>query len=95
MLETFALIVLLVLVAAAIWLVVVIGRIPGGIAREADHPQAEAINMLAWIGLLTMGIGWFVALVWAKVKPIAPGPQLEQRVVMLERRLAELEEGKA
>ena len=51
--------------------------------------------MLAWIGLLTMGIGWFVALVWAKVKPIAPGPQLEQRVVMLERRLAELEEGKA
>lgn len=53
MLEIFALIVLGVLVAAAIWLVVLIGNIPGNMARAAEHPQAEAISMLAWLGYLT------------------------------------------
>ncbi len=91
MLEIFALIVIFVLVAAAIWLIVLIGNIPGNMARAAHHPQAEAINMLAWIGLLTLGLGWFLALVWAKTKPIAPGPQLEKRVGELEARIAELE----
>ncbi|MFT7288384.1 MAG: hypothetical protein ACI87W_002502 [Halieaceae bacterium] len=91
-LEIFALIVLFVLCAAAIWLVVMIGRVPGNIAREAHHPQADAISLLAWIGLLTLGIGWFAALVWAKAKPLAPGPQLEQRIAELEGRLAHLEE---
>ncbi len=91
-LDIFALIVLLVLCAAAIWLVVLIGRIPGNLARAANHPQAEAINLLAWIGLLTAGVGWFVALVWAKMQPLAPGPQLAQRIDALEARLARLEE---
>ncbi len=92
MLEVFALIVLLVLTGAAIWLVVLIGNIPGNIARKANHPQAEAISVLAWVGLLTLGVGWFIALIWAKAKPLAPGPQLEQRVAELEARLARLEE---
>ncbi len=93
MLEIFALIVLFVLVAAVIWLVVLIGNIPGNIARAAEHPQAEAISILAWIGLLTLGIGWFVALVWAKARPIAPGLQLELRVRQLEQKLEQLEGG--
>lgn len=93
MLEIFALIVLIVLVAAAIWLVVLVGNLPGNIARAAEHPQAEAISILAWVGLLTLGVGWFIALVWAKAKPIAPGPQLEQRVRQLEQKLEQLEGG--
>lgn len=95
MLDVFALVVLLVLCAAAIWLVVLIGGLPGRMARDANHPQAEAINLLAWIGLLTLGIGWFAALVWAKARPLAPGPQLEQRVAELEARLARIEEDPA
>ncbi len=91
MLEIFALIVLLVLCAAAIWLVVIIGRIPGDIAHTANHPQAEAINILAWIGLLTLGLGWFIALVWAKAKPLTPAAELEQRVRELEARLERME----
>ena len=91
MLEIFALIVLGVLVAAAIWLVVVIGNIPGNIARAAGHPQAEAISMLAWIGLLTLGLGWFIALVWAKAKPIGSSTALEQRVAELEAKLEQME----
>lgn len=87
MLEIFALIVLGVVCAAAIWLLVTIGNIPGKIARAANHPQADAIGVLAWIGLLTAGIGWLVALVWAKMKPIYPTAELEQRVALLEQQL--------
>ncbi len=87
MLEIFALIVMGVVCAAAIWLLVTIGNIPGNIARAANHPQAEAISVLAWVGLLTAGIGWFVALVWAKMKPITPAAELEQRVARLEQQL--------
>lgn len=88
MLDYFALIVLFVVVAAGIWLVVLIGNIPGNMAREANHPQADAINMLAWIGLLTLGVGWFVALVWARYKH-EPGQQdLVERIERLEAQAA-------
>ena len=94
MLDVFALVVLLVLCAAAIWLVVVIGNIPGNMARAAGHPQASAINCLAWIGLLTFGLGWFAALVWANMQPLFPTAQLEQRVRELEQRVGR-QEGQA
>ncbi len=89
MLDIFALIVLLVIIAVGIWLVVLIGNIPGNIAREAEHPQAEAITYLAWIGLLTLGVGWFIALVWAKMKPLSVDVALERRVSELESRLSQ------
>jgi hypothetical protein len=84
MLEAFAFIVLLVLIAAVIALIIVIGNIPGNIARKSCHPQADAITTLAWVGLIT-GIGWFLALVWAKTKPCTSQAILEQRIVALER----------
>ncbi len=87
MLDAFALLVLLVLVATAIFLFVIIGRIPGRIAREAGHPQAEAINLLGWFGLAAGGLGWVLALVWSKTVP-GPDKLLEARVEALEARLA-------
>ncbi len=87
MLEIFALVVLGVVCAIGLWLLVIIGNLPGKLAREAGHPQAEAISYLAWIGLLTLGIGWFIALVWAKMKPLGRDPALEQRVCELVARL--------
>ena len=93
MLEIFALIVIGILVSAGIWLIVVIGNVPGNIARAADHPQADAISMLAWIGLLTLGLGWFIALVWAKTKPVFSTAVLEKRVADLEARLQQMESG--
>ena len=91
MLDAFALLVLFVLVATAIWLFVIIGRIPGRIAREAAHPQAEAINLLGWFGLAAGGLGWVVALVWSKTDPRASQRALAARVEALEARLAELD----
>ncbi len=90
-LDAFALLVILVLCAGAIWLLVALGSIPGKIARASDHPQHEAINVLAWIGLFTGGIGWLVALVWAKTKPLNGEHKLARRVSALEARIEQLE----
>jgi H+/Cl- antiporter ClcA len=86
-LDIFALVVIAILLGVVIWLVVLLGNIPGEIARKRNHPQAEAITALGWIGLITMGISWFVAMVWAYYKQDATGSDLEQRVEDLENRL--------
>lgn len=94
--DIFALIVILVILAAAIWIVVTLGSLPGQIAREKNHPQAEAINILGWIGILTLGIGWFVAIVWAYTKPPgAVNAELLRRIEELETELAQLRSGEA
>ena len=86
--EIFALVVIVVTIAAAIWIVVTLGSLPGKIARERNHYQAEAINILGWIGILTLGISWFIAIVWAYTKPFgAEAAELKQRVEALEAKL--------
>lgn len=87
MLDIFALVVLFILVATAIWLFVIIGRIPGRIAAEAEHPQAAAINLLGWFGLAAGGLGWVIALIWAKTTP-SNTRALEVRIEALEAKLA-------
>jgi len=62
----FAILVLLVLLL--IWLYTVIAKIPGETARKRDHPQAEAISVLGWVGLLLGIAPWLVALVWAYMR---------------------------
>lgn len=52
--------ILLSILGAAIWL----AMLPGKVARRRGHPQAEAINVAGWLGLLT-GIVWIMALIWA------------------------------
>ena len=90
-LDFIALFIMAVLLAVGIWIVVLIGNLPGNMARAAGHPQAEAISMLAWVGLIT-GIGWFLALIWAKHKPPAAHSDLERRLSELEARVAAAEE---
>ena len=91
-LDIFALIVMGVLIAVAIALVVKIGPLPGNIAKARGHPQAEAINVLGWIGVVTLGLAWLVALVWAFTRT---GEQhaasLTERVAALEAEVAALQ----
>jgi drug/metabolite transporter (DMT)-like permease len=75
MLDIFALIVLLVLLVAAVALWVVIGMLPGRIARGRDHPQADAINVCGWFGVLTMGLLCPLAFIWAHTKPTCTNSQ--------------------
>ncbi len=65
----FAILVLLVLLL--IWIYVKLAALPGQTATERGHPQAEAINVLGWVGLLLGVAPWLVALVWAYTKPVA------------------------
>lgn len=69
MLDIFALIVLLVLLAAAVAIWVMLGMLPGRIARERNHPQADAINVCGWFGVLTLGLLCPLAFIWAYTKP--------------------------
>ena len=64
--------ILVVLVLLVIGVYMALAKIPGEKARERGHPQAEAINVLGWIGLLLGLAPWVVALVWAYIKPVAP-----------------------
>jgi hypothetical protein len=73
-LDVFALIVLLVLAAAAVAVWVVLGMLPGRIARARNHPQAEAIQVCGWWGVLTMGILLPLAYIWAYTRPGATTP---------------------
>ena len=60
----FALIVLMTLMATTLGVVVWLAMLPGKVAVQREHPQAEAIRIAGWLGIIT-GIVWIVALIWA------------------------------
>jgi len=41
-----------------------LGSLPGEIARARKHPQAEAISICGWMGIVTLVL-WPLAMVWA------------------------------
>ena len=95
-LDIFALIVIAILLAVVIWLVVLLGSMPGNIAKKRGHPQTEAIQALGWIGIITLGISWFIAIVWAYTNPTGKGPTdlaLDARIKALEGQLEQLQRG--
>lgn len=62
-------VILVLLVLLLVWIFVKLAALPGKTATERGHPQAEAINVLGWVGLLLGVAPWLVALVWAYTKP--------------------------
>ena len=74
MLDYFALFVLIVLGLAIVALWVLLGMLPGVIARRRHHPQAEAIAVCGWWGVLTLGILCPLAFIWAYTKVRSPSP---------------------
>lgn len=60
-----------ILMLAPILVAVVIyklGSLPGSIAASRGHPQAEAINICGWMGIITIVL-WPIAMVWAHLAP--------------------------
>jgi len=39
--------------------------LPGKIAEKRRHPQTDAIRVSGWVGLITLGVFWPLALIWA------------------------------
>jgi hypothetical protein len=91
-LNILALFVMLVLIVVILVLAAWIGRAPGKIARQRNHPQAEAISVCGWIGLITLGPPWIVAMVWAFTKPRAAASSEDsaQRIAALEEEIQRL-----
>ena len=67
--DIFAWVVLITLIVSAVVAWVVLARLPGKIARQRGHPQADAIAVAGWLGALAMGVFWPIALIWAYMKP--------------------------
>ncbi len=90
-LDIFALVVFGVLIAFVIFLAVKLGPLPGNIASKRGHPQADALNVLGWIGVVTMGFAWPIAVVWAYTRSgEQQATHLGERVAALESELAAL-----
>ena len=70
--EILALIILLVLVVTILAVWALLGMYPGKIARERNHPQADAIAVCGWWGAITLGILTPLAFIWAYTNPNAP-----------------------
>jgi Protein of unknown function (DUF3302) len=68
-LDAFALIVLAILAIATIVIIGLLGALPGRIARRRKHPQADAIAVGGWLGLLFFGVLWPLVLIWAYTQP--------------------------
>jgi uncharacterized BrkB/YihY/UPF0761 family membrane protein len=64
-LDVFALFILVALLITMIAVVGLLGALPGRIARKRGHPQADAIAIAGWVGLLFFGVLWPLALIWA------------------------------
>jgi hypothetical protein len=65
------LIVLLVMPVLVGYVIYRLGSLPGAIARSRNHPQADAINICGWMGVITLVL-WPLALVWAYLAPGKP-----------------------
>lgn len=55
---------LVIFAVAAVVVVVVIAGLPGKIAISRNHPDAEAVKMMGWAGLLAV-VPWIQAFIWA------------------------------
>ena len=65
-----SLLMLFLIFALVLGIVLKVLNFPGVVAREREHPQASAIETAAWLGLVTGGITWVIACVWAHARPI-------------------------
>lgn len=71
LLHWLTLIVLFVLPVAVAYLIYRLGSLPGAIARARNHPQADAVTVCGWMGIITLVL-WPLALVWAYLEPSKP-----------------------
>ena len=102
-----ALFVIVFMIIALAAVVVLLGSLPGKIARQRNHPYPDAVNAASWIGLAT-GVFWPVAFIWAFCPfPLPAGTsaamsaddlaaagdvaKLQEQLASLEARIAELQ----
>jgi hypothetical protein len=75
-LHWFTLIVLFAMPIAGGFVLYKLGALPGSIAASRQHPQATAINVCGWMGIVTLVL-WPIALIWAHMSPRAAAGALD------------------
>lgn len=94
--DVFAWFVLLLLVSTAVGILVFVGLWPGKVARERNHPWADAIAIGSWLTLFLGFVFWPVVAIWAHMTPrttsSSADPTLpDASLYALEKRVADLE----
>lgn len=84
-LDIFALFVLITLFGTVIAIVIVLGLLPGKIARQRNHPNQEVITIGSWLALLVGGVLWPLLFLWAYYKP------KDQQLLDAQEKIAKLE----
>ena len=95
MLDLLTFVVLGVLLSTGLYVAFRLGALPGQIARRRGHPQADAINVAGWVGLLALGLLWPLTLIWAFTRPPRASeaePEPHREVQSLSKRVQDLEE---
>lgn len=67
LIDFFAWIVLLVVIATLLAVVVALGVMPGRIAHKRGHPWAQAVAVGSWATLIFGFVFWPLVLIWAYV----------------------------
>ncbi len=70
--DIFAWIVLLILLAVILFVIWLMGSLPGHVARRRGHPWADAVRIAGWITLIFGFALWPLAMIWAYVDVPAP-----------------------
>jgi hypothetical protein len=96
-LDYFTFVVLILLTVAGLVGAVFLASLPGKIAADRGHPQADAIRVTGWLGLLTMGLFFPIALIWAYTRPSGSEEivELRQEFDGLRDRVEAFESGRA
>lgn len=75
-----------ILVSCMILVLALLG-LPGKIAKKRNHPDAEAVNLMGWVGFLGV-VPWIQALIWAiketDVVDIRRFPKEEQEALRMQ-----------
>ena len=72
--------------------VVKLGPLPGQIAQRRGHPQADAIKVAGWIGIITLGFLWPFALIWAYTHSPRASADTAEEIAGLTARIETLED---
>jgi hypothetical protein len=67
MIDIFAWIVFIFLLAIIVAVFVALGMLPGHIAKKRGHPWAEAVAIGGWVTLVFGFVFWPLVMIWAYV----------------------------